>query len=84
MDVLDERPNLWGWEGSKGYEGAPEDFRQRLKACVPLGVRGDGIASFARLTGSGLARVGRWAHSETPPGWVEIVLQGIEAGVLDL
>lgn len=76
MDVLDAMPALWGVRCGAEYEGTLEDFRHRLAKA------GSGVTSFALLTGSRDDTVRRWTRSKPPPGWVELVLQGLEAGVI--
>jgi hypothetical protein len=81
MDVLDALPDLWTLKLGRSYPGSPAEFRDRLAACR-LSQSGVGVAQFSRLTGLRDETVRLWITKQPPAGWVEIVLRGLEAGVI--
>lgn len=76
ISVLEALPELWDAQVGRDYSGSSADFKRRLDGT------GCGIAQFSRLTGTRDDTVRRWANSQIPPGWVEIVLRGLGAGVI--
>lgn len=76
MDILDADPSLWTIETPKDYPHPPSHMKDRLVA------KGLSRSEFAKLTGASEPNVQRWSNTRTAPGWVDLVLHGIETGAI--
>jgi hypothetical protein len=76
MDVLDEEPALWAIETPRNYPHPPPHLRQRAEAA------GLSYRDMSRITGSRTSTIQKWLTKGDAPGWLELVLRGIESGTI--